>query len=46
MSSIVLGAARSRHAINGFQKALRPPEALGTTLAASGFVLALMIFLP
>lgn len=46
MSSIVLGAARSRHAIDGFQKALRPREALGTTMTASGFVLVLMIFLP
>ncbi len=46
MLSIVLGAARSRHAIDGFQKALRPHEALGTTITAGGFVLALMIFLP
>ena len=46
MASIVLGAARSRHAIDGFQKAVQPREALGTTLTASGFIMALMIFLP
>jgi hypothetical protein len=43
---IVVGVLRSAHALDGFQKGLRPTEAIGTTALASLYVFALMIFLP
>lgn len=46
MSGIVLGALRSRHAVDGVQKGLRPSEALGTSLATSCYIFMLMLFLP
>jgi hypothetical protein len=46
MAGIVLGALRSRHAVDGLQKGLRPHEALGTSLVISFYILMLMLFLP
>ena len=46
VAGIIFGALRSRHAADGFQKGLRPSEALGTSLATSCYILLLLIFLP
>lgn len=46
LAAIGTGAMRTRHPVQGPQRGLRRGEAYVTTLAISGYTLAMMIFLP